>query len=144
MPIEDWTERPDARAPAGVNEDALLAPGAFEARYSVEVVAFEGLKVGTDEIPAVLVLRDWDLAPLTMTTQRHEVEVRAGIFDWLGASATLPFQYTSTEFVDEQFRGNPTASGIGDVELHGLIGLHDIWPYRAHLIAGLSLPTGSD
>ncbi len=143
MPIEDWTERPDARAPAGVNEDALLAPGAFEARYSVEVVAFEGLKVGTDEIPAVLVLRDWDLAPLTMTTQRHEVEVRAGIFDWLGASATLPFQYTSTEFVDEQFRGNPTASGIGDVELHGLIGLHDIWPYRAHLIAGLSLPTGS-
>ena len=140
---EDWSDRPDARAPAGLSEDALLEPGTYEVRYSVEVVSFEGLKAGTEEIPPILVLRDWDLAPLSMTTQRHEVELRAGILDWLGGSVTLPFHRASTKFVNEQFRGNPSASGIGDVELHALVALHDIWPYRAHLTAGASLPTGS-
>ena len=140
---DDWSDRPDAQAPAGVNEDALLAPGIFEARYSMELMSFEGLKAGTEEIPAVLVLRDWDLAPLSMTTQRHEVELRAGILDWLGGSVTVPFHHTSTELANNQLRGSPTASGIGDLEVHALFGLHDTWPYRAHLIAGLSLPTGS-
>ncbi len=142
-PIGGWTERPDARAPAGVNEDALLVPGTFEARYSMDIVNFEGLKVGTEEIPAILVLRDWDLAALSMTAQRHELELRAGILDWLGASLTVPFLHTSTEFASELLRGNPSTSGIGDLEVHALLGLHDGWPYRAHLITGVSLPTGS-
>ena len=135
-PIGGWTERPDARAPAGVNEDALLVPGTFEARYSMDIVNFEGLKVGTEEIPAILVLRDWDLAALSMTAQRHELELRAGILDWLGASLTVPFLHTSTEFASELLRGNPSTSGIGDLEVHALLGLHDGWPYRAHLITG--------
>lgn len=142
-PVEDWTARPDARAPAGVNEDAILDPGTFEARYNFEVVSFEGLKVGTEEVAPAIVLRDWDLAPLSMSTQRHEIELRAGIIDGLGASVRVPFKYTSTEFVNNQFRGNPTASGLGDVEARVLVGLHDAWPYRAHLIAGASFPTGS-
>lgn len=140
---EGWSDRPDARAPAGVNEDAILAPGRFEVRYNVEFMSFEGLKAGTEEIPPELVLTDFDLAPTSMATQRHELEVRAGILDWLGASVRVPFVRTSTEFVNNQFRGNPTASGIGDVEARVLIGLHDIWPFRAHLIAGVSFPTGS-
>ncbi len=140
---QDWTDRPDARAPAGVNEDALLAPGTFEARYSVEVLRFEGLKVGTEEIPAFFVLDDWDLAPLSMTTQRHEIELRAGFLDWFGASLKVPFHHTSTELASTQLLGTPSASGFGDIEAHALIGLHETWPYRAHLIAGVSLPTGS-
>lgn len=141
--VEGWTDRPDARAPAGVNEDAILAPGDVEVRYNLKLMSFEGLKAGTEEIPPELVLRDFDLAPLSMSTQRHELEVRAGILDWLGASVRVPFVHTSTEFVNNQFRGNPTTSGIGDVEARLLVGLHDVWPFRAHLIAGVSLPTGS-
>ena len=140
---DDWSDRPDAQAPAGVNEDALLAPGIFEARYSMELMSFEGLKAGTEEIPAVLVLRDWDLAPLSMTTQRHEVELRAGILDWLGGSVTVPFHHTSTELANNQTQGQSDRIGNRDLEVHALFGLHDTWPYRAHLIAGLSLPTGS-
>ena len=33
---EGWTARPDARAPAGIRGDALLAPGTFEASYRME------------------------------------------------------------------------------------------------------------
>ncbi len=141
--IEDWTQRPDARAPAGVNEDALLAPGSFEMRYNLQVTSFEGLKAGQQEIPAVLVLRDWDLAPLSMTTQRHEVEIRAGFVDWFGASVKVPFYHTTTEFANEVLSGTPSSTGFGDIELHALLGLHETWPYRAHLIAGISVPTGS-
>jgi hypothetical protein len=141
--VGEWTERPDARAPAGVNQDAILAPFTYEVRYNVEFRSFEGLKVGTDDIPAVLVLQDWDLAPLSMATQRHEIEVRAGILDWLGGSVRVPFLTTSAELVNEQFRGTPSASGLGDIEVRALLELHDIWPYRAHLVAGVSIPTGS-
>jgi len=140
---EDWTERPDSRAPAGLRQDALLAPGAFEVSYRMEILGYEGMKVGTQEVPAILVLRDWDLAPLSMTVQRHAVELRAGILDWLGASALIPFHHISAELADDQVRGSPSASGVGDIEVHTLIGLHDTWPYRAHLIAGASLPVGS-
>lgn len=140
---EGWSDRPDSRAPAGVDEDILLAPGRYEVRYNAKLMSFSGLKAGTEDVPAALVLTDFDLAPTSMTTQRHELEVRAGILDWLGASVRVPWVRTSTEFVNNQFRGNPTTSGIGDVEARVLVGLHDIWPFRAHLIAGVSFPTGS-
>jgi hypothetical protein len=140
---EGWTDRPDSRAPAGVNEDILLAPGHFEVRYNVELMSFSGLKSGTEDVPPELVLTDFDLAPTSMATQRHEIELRAGFLDWLGGSLRVPFVLTSAEFVNHQFRGNPSTSGIGDVEARILLGLHDMWPFRAHLIAGVSLPTGS-
>jgi hypothetical protein len=141
--VGNWTERPDARAPAGVNQDAILEPFTYEVRYNVEFRSYEGLKVGTEDIPAVLVLQDWDLAPISMATQRHELEVRAGLLDWLGASLRVPFRTTSAEFVNEQFRGTPSASGLGDIEVRALLEMHDTWPYRAHVSAGVSIPTGS-
>ena len=139
----DWTERPDARAPGSVREDVILAPGSFEARYTMRLLSFDGLKTGTTEILPITVLSLWDLVPLSMTTQRHEVELLMGIRDWLGASIVVPFHHRSTELVNDQFGGITSTTGVGDVEAHALIGLHDAWPYRAHLIAGVSLPTGS-
>lgn len=143
LPSSGWTERPDAIAPAGLANDRILEPGTFEARYTAEVVSFEGLKVGTNAIQPEFVLRDWDLAPTSMTHQRHQFEFSAGLLDWLGASLRVPVQHASTTLVSQQLRGNPTATGLGDVELRALLGLHDTWPYRAHLIAGVSFPTGS-
>jgi len=78
---ERWTARPDARAPVGIRGDALLAPGTFEASYRMEIVNFEGIKVGTQEVNPILVLGDWDLVPLSMTVQQHALELEAGVLD---------------------------------------------------------------
>ncbi len=150
LPVQDWTDRPDARAPSGIRGDALLAPRTFDVRYQLRTVSFETILHGTDEIPPIWVFQDWEMAALSMSSQRHELEVEYGILDWLGASLRVPYIYHSTEFAyavdagSDHYRfGSTTSGGIGDIELHLLYGLHDAWPYRAHLTAGVSLPSGS-
>jgi len=149
-PVRDWTDRPDDRAPAGIRDDGILRQGQLELLYNLHVMSHEGILAGTDEIPVALVISgadfNWppfDTAPWSMTRQRHELEMRFGMLDWLGASIRVPWILASGEFVTEQLRGSPSVSGIGDVELHLLYGLHDVWPYRAHVSAGVALPTGS-
>jgi hypothetical protein len=78
-----------------------------------------------------------------MSQQRHEIAARVGLFDWLGASVTLPLISNSGEFATAAAAGSPSVSGIGDLEAHLLYGLHQIWPYRAHLSLGVAVPTGS-
>jgi len=142
VPVDDWTERPDARAPSGVGEDALPAPRTFEAEYHFQVMQYDQIRFGTDEVPPILVLQDWDMVPLTMTTQRHEIELRAGYLEWLAFSARIPVRHVSAELATLDTQGIVSSFGIGDVELYALYGLHDRWPYRAHLIGGAAFPTG--
>ena len=152
LPLEDWSERPDARAPSGVGEEVILAPGSFEVRYRLEATRFDGALIGTEEIPIEWItagfelsgeLLQWDMAPLSMNRQRHELEFRAGILEWLGTSVRIPLHYTEGDFkTGDQHPGTVSDFALGDVELHLLYGLHDAWPYRAHLTAGISLPTG--
>jgi len=150
IPVADWTERPDSRAPAGIVDDVLLRRGQVEVLYNLSAMSYEDLLAGTDEVPPILVLTgaepNWpafDAVPLSGSTQRHELEVRMGILSWLGASIRVPWVMSSIDFATNQLRGSPSTSGVGDVELHVLYGLHDQWPYRAHVGAGVSLPTGS-
>ncbi len=142
LPVQDWTQRPDARSPAGISDDGLLAPRTFEVVYSVRTTSYEDILFGTDAVPPILILLDWDNVPIGMTLQRHEIEVRAGILDWLGASVRIPLQHTSVEFATDQAVGTPSSFGMGDIELRALYSLHDIWPYRAHLIGGVVIPSG--
>lgn len=150
LPVDDWTARPDDRAPAGLGEDALLRQGGLEILYNLRVMSHEDLLAETDEIPPVLVLSGapphwpaFDMVPLTHSTQRHELELRIGVLDWLGASVRVPWVVHSAEFATQQLVGSPSNAGIGDVEFHLLYALHDTWPYRAHVAAGVALPTGS-
>jgi hypothetical protein len=141
--VESWTDRPDARAPAGLSDDVILPPRAIEVIYTARVTTHEDILFGTDEIPPILVLQDWDMVPLSMTVTRHEFEVRGGVLSWLGISLLVPLQHTSVEFTTGQITGTPTSLGLGDLELRALYSLHDTWPYRAHLVGGISLPTGA-
>ncbi len=152
MPVQDWTARPDARAPSGIRGDALLAPRSYEIRYQARFLSFQDVLIGTDEIPPILILQDWQMVPLSMSTQRHEIEIEVGILDWLGGSIRVPINRSSAEFGfaingpnDPSFVrvGTPSTTGVGDVELHLLYALHDQWPYRAHFTAGISAPTGA-
>jgi hypothetical protein len=150
LPVSDWMPRPDERAPAGISEDHLLEQWQIEFSYRFRVMSFEDILVESDEVPPTLVLSgappNWppfDMVPLTMSLQRHELEARVGILDWLGASVRVPFVSNSAELATSNFVGSPSASGLGDVEVHLLYALHQVWPYRAHLSAGVALPTGS-
>ncbi|MEX1256713.1 MAG: hypothetical protein WEG36_03740 [Gemmatimonadota bacterium] len=149
LPVEDWMPRPDARAPAGISEDAFLSQGGIEVSYTFRVMSYEDLLFETDEIPPILVLSgtpQWpafDMVPLSMSRQRHEFEARVGLLDWLGASVRVPFVSNSAELATENLVGSPSASGLGDIEFHLLYALHQAWPYRAHLSIGAAVPTGS-
>ncbi len=151
IPVSDWEERPDARAPAGLVDDRIPGRGQLEAFVSVSATSYQDLLAGTDEIPPSLVLSgvqpNWppfDAAPLSGSRQRYELELRLGVIEWFGASIRVPWVVHSTEFfAANQLRGSPQVSGVGDVEISLLYALHEPWPYRAHLIAGVSLPTGA-
>jgi len=143
LPVEDWTERPDAHAPAAIGEDRILPPLTFEALYTLRVRNHEGIILGSDELPPILILQDWEMAATELSVVRHELEIRAGILDWLGASLRLPVETRSATFVTQQFSvGSVSTTEFGDPELHLLYGLHDMWPYRAHISLGVSAPTG--
>lgn len=147
LPAEDWSTRPDSWAPAGVTEDAIPEQWKVDVIHHSRVMSYDGLLVGTEEYDPILVLMgqqvQWDMAPMTMTLQRHDLEVRVGLLDWLGLSARLPLQHTSVDLVTTNSGATSTSLGIGDLEVHGLYGLHDVWPYRAHISLGGSFPTGS-
>jgi hypothetical protein len=130
-----------------VTEDRIPEQWRFEVIHHSRIMSYDGLLVGTEDYDPILVLMgqqvQWDMAPTAMTLQRHDLEVRLGLLDWLGVSARLPLQHTSVDLITTQSGATSSSLGIGDLELHALYGLHDVWPYRAHLSLGVSLPTGS-
>jgi hypothetical protein len=143
LPVETWTDRPDARGPAGLTDDLLIGAGEIELLFSAEYSSFEGHLVETQEYPDLLVLNDWTTVPLSMNRQRLQVEFRYGIKEWLSSSIRLPVSYQSVEIAAiSGATESPSALGLGDIEAQVLYTLHDMWPYRAHLIGGISIPTG--
>jgi hypothetical protein len=142
IPVEDWTRRPDASAPAGIRGDALIAQRRVEALYHLDAMHYNEILFGMDQIPSILVLQDWDMVPLSMTSLRHELEIRAGVLDWLGVSLRIPAHYREVEFATSFLSGTSSVFGIGDIEVHALYALHTRWPYRAHLSGGVAFPTG--
>lgn len=143
MPVQDWTDRPDAVAPVGISDDFIPAPRSIDVRYLFGARDHEGFLLGTTEFPTQQIPNEgWEMVPHTMTVQTHSVEVRTALTDWLGFSARVPFQRSSGEFATEDVIGTVSAWGLGDVEVNALYGLHDEWPFRAHVIAGVLIPTG--
>ncbi len=143
IPVSDWTERPDRHGPAGVRGD-LLPPGrALELRLQFLHRSFEDLLMGRDEIPPILVLQDFSMVPLSRSTTTVALEAQGGITDWLALGIRAPFVRTDGEFATETLMATVSASGIGDVEGHVLVALHDRWPVRGHVSAGMAFPTAS-
>ncbi len=139
----DWTERPDAHAPAGLLGDRLPGPGALDFRLRFEHTTFQDILIGRDEIQPFLVLQEWSMVALERTRQRVTAEVTFGITDGIAVTARAPFLRNEAQFATFERVGTVTNSGIGDVELHALASLHRTWPVRAHVGLGVALPTGS-
>lgn len=143
LQVSDWTERPDRRAPAGITGDLMLPGGSVDLRVQMVYRSFEDLLSGRDEIPPIFVLQDFDMVPLTRSALTVALEAQAGVLDWLALRVRAPFNSNEATFATEGLTGSVTASGIGDLEAHLMAGLHNRWPVRAHVSAGMAFPTGS-
>ena len=143
LPVSDWTERPDRHGPGGIRGDLLPRTRTLDLRLQFTARAFEGHLAGRDEVPSLVVLQDFEMVPLTRTSLTVALEAQAGLLDWLAVGIRAPFVFNEAEFATQTLVGSVDASGIGDLEAHVMVGLHDRWPIRAHLGAGVAFPTGS-
>jgi hypothetical protein len=144
LPVEDWTDRPDAHAPAGVVADALVPAGSQQIRVRLQGMSHEQLMMERFEVDETDVLQDWEMAPRSFTRMVLALEYQAGLADWAGLSIRVPGVYTSADFrTGLDVLGTGSAMGLGDIEVRLLLSLLDHWPYRAHLVAGASAPTGT-
>lgn len=139
----DWTERPDRFAPAGVFGDRVLAPGELEIAASYLHRGSETLFQGRSEFPFQLALANWQMAPLSLSTHRLDVEVAMGLLDWLSFAARVPLVRNEAEFVTNSTFGMVDNIDVGDGEVHAFAAIHDRWPVRAQVSFGAGIPTGS-
>ena len=143
IPVSDWTERADRHGPAGIRGDILPPARSLDLRLQLTSRSYEDHLVGRDEIPPILVLQDFEMVPLSRTALTVAIEAQVGIWNWLALGVRAPFVYNEAEFATQGLVGSVDASGIGDLEAHLMVGLHNRWPVRAHVGAGVSFPTGS-
>jgi len=141
--VSDWTDRPDRQGPAGMRWDHLPSARALDLQLRFSARSFEGHLAGRDEVPSVVVLRDFEMVPLSRTSLTVALEAQAGILDWLALGFWVPFVFNEAEFATERLVGSVDAAGIGDLEAHLMVRLHDRWPVRAHVGAGVAFPTGT-
>lgn len=139
----DWTQRPDRFAPPGIVADRLSPAGGFDARFQISHRSFSDLVDGRNAIPSSVVLQNWDFAPLTAQRQRAVAEVGFGLTSWMSVLGRVPLVRNEVQIGNNQSISTTNTTGVGDVEAHALFGLHDQWPVRAHLSAGVSIPTGT-
>lgn len=143
LPDQDWTDRPDAFAPAGLLGDRLPGARALDVQLYLRHQTFQDILLGRDEIPPVVVLQEWFMVALERSRQEAMLEVTYGITNALALGVRAPFVRNDAVFATFEDQARVTNSGLGDVELHAMAALHRTWPVRAHLGVGIALPTGS-
>jgi len=140
-----WTpDRPDAYASAGITRDRTLEDGRIQLFYRFHNARLDGNLVGREPIDTQDLLRVYEVVPILRTTRTHEV----GVLFAPVAGITL---HASGSFVDhsmDEITATPDlfrteASGIGDVTVAAMADVFRQGPYRAHLSAGVNIPTGS-
>lgn len=139
-----WTgDRPDGVAPTGIFADRVLPEGVFEIRPSFTSFDFEGTRFGSDFISFDELLDVFDIVPFEMSTRNVLLNASYGVSD----RVTLVARFGWTEIERDQVTGDLDIftldnDGITDTEVHLLYEAYRQGPWRAHLQAGVSIPTG--
>lgn len=141
-----WTSgRPDGHAPIGVMQDHVHEAGEFMFSYRFMYMNMDGNRTDTDAVSQADVLQDFMVTPVSMPMQMHMVGMMYAPSDRVTLMGMVP--YTSIE-MDHATRAGGVftteGSGIGDITVSALVGLNEEGgPFRAHLNAGFTIPTGS-
>ncbi len=148
-PTYQWTpDRPDAFAPTGVYGDHLLPVGEFQVSYTLVNQYMDGSLWGTDSVEVDDIFEFWTVAPVNMRSMTHSIYVLYGLTETLTLQGDLAFtdkrmeNWTPTTTSNVYLRYETSRFGIEDIKVSALWSIFDEGPYRAHIIAGMSIPVG--
>lgn len=141
-----WSSaRPDAQAPLGVRGGHVLDEGEFEVTYRYDRLNSAGLWFDNVQLPLGFVAEFYQVLPLAMVSQTHNLGVAVAASPRLTLTANLGFSQRQREHLtsDGEFFFITEADELDDLELSGLVKIFDQEAYRAHLHLGAVVPTGS-
>lgn len=137
-------DRADSYAPIGVRGDRVLSVGEFLVSYRYEALEQDGLRSATAELDLDEVLDVFQSTPFNLTQQRHLLELQFAAIENITLTARVPFIQNNMDQVTRNFDVfNSSTTGLGDVEVGALFNVYEEGPYKAHVAAVASVPTGS-
>lgn len=140
-----WTsKRPDGHAPVGILNGRTLEVGEAQVTYRFRQVNHKGVWFENDSLFTSTTLEFYQVAPLTLSNQMHQVSGAYAVSDKLTLTASWTFaQLQREQLTDGGVFYVTDVDEPGDVEVSGLFNFYDQGPYRAHLQMGLVLPIAS-
>jgi hypothetical protein len=139
-----WSsKRPDAQAPFGVLGGRTLEMGEFELTYRFNQLSSAGTWIEDAEMPWDFWFEYYQVSPLSMRTQTHSLGLAYAPTSDLTLTANMGYSLRHREQLtsDGDIFYITESDALGDVELSGLYRVYDEGPYRAHVHAGVLLPT---
>lgn len=138
------TYLPDGRAPAGVLGSHTLQKGQIEARYDLNTIDADGLLLGDLALTFEEALELFPEVPAAMDGLSQGFTLLYGATDRLTLMGHIRYyQRDLGHWTRDNEAFYTQSSSIGDLVLSGMYSVYDKGPYRAHVDAGVSLPTGS-
>jgi hypothetical protein len=139
-----WTaDRPDGAAPGGVFADQTLDQGTLELSVSYSKMDLDGVKFETDYLTPDQTLDLFEIAPLTLATDLVELRLAAGLSDDVTLVARSGFVSKRREQITSERYFVLESEDLADTEVHVLWNAYDEGPVKAHVQAGILIPTGS-
>jgi hypothetical protein len=143
-PPPHHASRPDDHAPIGVMGDHMHHAGEVMLSYRYMRMNMNGNRDGTHRESVSSVLQSYPVAPYDMDMDMHMVGVMYAPHDVVTLTAMLPFLQNEMKHRTRLGVSFTTETeGIGDLQVGGLIRIHDDETHHVHLNAALSVPTGS-
>jgi len=139
-----WTaDRPDGSAPGGIFADRPLDQGAIEISASYNKMDLAGVKFETEYLTTDETLGLFEIAPLSLATDLIEFRLGVGLTEDLTLFARTGFISKKREQVTPETYFVVESQALADSEVHLLWNAFQEGAVRAHLQAGILVPTGS-
>lgn len=138
------TARPDGHAPIGVMGDHYHKQGEWMAAYRYMHMSMDGLRSGTESVSAENALETYMMVPQKMTMKMHMTGLMWAPSDRLTFTMMIPYIEKKMDGVNRMGQSiSRHTTGLGDIKLSSIIPLNQNEAHRFHLMAGISLPSGS-
>lgn len=141
-----WSsKRPDAQAPFGVFGGRTLELSEVEFTYRFSQLNSVGIWFDGAPFPFEELAAYYAAVPLSLRNRTHAFGVSVGATEDLTLSADLSVSQRRREHLksDESEYYITDVTKLGDLDLTGLYRVFDQGPYRAHIHAGVRVPTGA-
>ena len=139
-----WNDvRPDAVPPLGVFGARTLSAGALDLTVLYSKIDLAGIRLGSEFVDPTALVGDFQFVPFDLTTTGWTVRGALGLTDDLTLASRIGFLMRDRWQFNDETTFQLEAQGITDLEVQALYDVYESGPYRAHLQAGVTIPTGS-